>query len=103
MEVETLYLHGCTVVATEGPFIGCTDVVVGPHGPLLKGADSRGHLLAEQKRKKKQSRTVDVEFTVNPPEPPLGYALFEEERRVPVVGVCAGCHVEGLRVGRWVS
>ena len=75
MAVEALYPHGCTVVATEGPFMGCTGVVVGPHGPLQKGADSRGHLAAEQKKKKEQSRTVDVEFTVNPPEPPFGYAL----------------------------
>jgi hypothetical protein len=50
--------------------------VVGPHAPVQKGADSRGRLTGgSAAAAKEQSRTVDVEFTVNPPEPPFGYAL----------------------------
>mmetsp|Transcript_20065 Transcript_20065/g.28834 ORF Transcript_20065/g.28834 Transcript_20065/m.28834 type:complete len:1503 (+) Transcript_20065:75-4583(+) len=64
--VEKMYPYGCHVVATEGSFMGCAGKIVGPHGPQQR---TRAKPVADA------PRVVDVEFTVDPPEPPFGYAL----------------------------
>ena len=71
--VESMFPLGTTVVATSGPFFGKLGRVMGPHKEIVAGErDSLGSNSVQQTGK---ARTVDVEFTVHPPEPPFGYAL----------------------------
>ena len=72
--VESMFPYGTEVMATSGPFFGKRGLVVGPHQKVEKdNRDILGNGRAKQRQGKE--RTVDVEFTVHPPEPPFGYAL----------------------------
>ena len=70
--VSTLYPHGCEVIGVSGRFKGCLGVVVGPH------SEEESRLRAGQAmdaRERGLPRSVDIEFTMPPPEPPFGYMI----------------------------
>lgn len=87
MTLEELMPYNAEVVALTGDLLGCKGRIVGPHGPesSSEAAASKRSSLKEDIRKDQtavsgvasvgKKRVVDVEFTLNPPEPPFGYSI----------------------------
>jgi len=88
LTIEELMPHGAEVVALTGELLGVKGRVVGPHtaesatsGPGAAG--KRGSLKSDIKKDQAgvagngapRKRVVDVEFTLQPPEPPFGYSI----------------------------
>lgn len=72
MSVEELFPLATEVIAVTSQLIGCKGRVVGPH---VLGAAKKGAKNTIQQQKKKQPKTVDVEFDIPLPEPPFGYSI----------------------------
>ena len=69
--------YGCSVVATKGILLGVRGRVVGPHTEH----DTEKNLKSLRKKSPGsvgvRGNTVDVEFSVLPPESPFGHAIAE--------------------------
>ena len=70
--------YGCDVVATKGQLLGVRGRVVGPH------TNSSDPSMRKSLRDKsagtgngKGVQTVDIEFSVLPPEAPFGHVISE--------------------------
>jgi hypothetical protein len=92
--------HGCEVVAITGQLLGIRGRVVGPHTP----SDSRS-LKSETAEKQNEKRTVDVEFSVAPPENPFGHALANsiQEKYFPSRDVCRALKISPSLLGKLVG
>jgi 5'-3' exoribonuclease 1 len=86
LSLAELMPHGAEVVALTGELRGYKGRVIGPHTAettaTATAASKRGSLKDDIKKdhdtltgNKSKRRTVDVEFTVTPPEPPFGYSI----------------------------
>jgi 5'-3' exoribonuclease 1 len=120
LPVPTLYPVGCEVVCTAGEMVGSKGVVVGPHAAVDKSrSQSGGSNVSRQTSSastnsasgKKSSRAhadmrcVDVEFTVNPPEPAFGYAIAAsvQEQYFPSRDICTVLKMSPSLLGKLVG
>ena len=64
LPVEELLPYGTAIIATKGKLRGVHGKVIGPHDATNK-----------KFKRKNDDRTVEIEFSIPPPEPPFGYAI----------------------------
>lgn len=93
---------GCEVVAIKGQLLGVRGRVVGPH-TAEDSASTRESLRANGKQK--EQKTVDVEFSILPPEAPFGRAIAEsvQEDYFPSRDVCSSLRISPSLLGKIVG
>lgn len=103
--MSQLMPYGCEVVAIKGQLLGVRGRVVGPHSQ-----DSSTELNATRKSlredgKERQQKTVDIEFSILPPESPFGHAIAEsvKEDYFPSREVCKSLRISPSLLGKIVG
>lgn len=115
LTLAELMPFGAEVVALTGELRGYKGKIIGPHGPesvAAAAASKRGSLKEDIRKdqdavggKAPKKRTVDVEFTVTPPEPPFGYSIANsiKEEFYSSKDLCALLQVSASVLGKIVG
>jgi 5'-3' exoribonuclease 1 len=123
LPVPKLFPVGCEVVCITGDMVGSKGVIVGPHSAEESGKVSRAQSGASNvsrqtsassttsatstgsKKSKQGERVVDIEYTVNPPEPSFGYAIAAsvQDQYFPSREICTVLKLSPSLLGKIVG